>query len=389
MYFVKTMDPAETSLLYLSSRQRVDPGGHNNAQFEIVTPNSVHTQSIVEVCPVQVSFPNLFDNVTADATFSVLYGGRSYTFGSTVPLFEFELTNTAAGTSTGLITVDIDAGTYTRQQVITRLQTALASVPNFEFTYNNGIVTFTYNNWDANFGQVFDTMDFTITTHLSSVLYLSTSPVVYNLTGLTTLVNESVADDHVFSVTIPKSHYTVSELLSLLNTQATVGSGSQWFLLDDVLLLDPGTSNFMQMTVTQTSTNKLSIVDSVDFYNSHALVTSYFKFGKLNLHPLSNVFVGVSNLAASSFTHGGTGHLYDVLCVVPVGRYGYGNLVYWEPSDQALARLNLPRATIHDRVKITLLDDNMNPLYLDRHYHVDLILKIYNSNHGHSTGRRR
>lgn len=387
------MDPVETSLLYLSSRQRVDPGEVNNAEFEIVTPNSIHTQSIVEVCPVQISFPNLFDNVTVDTTFNIhVTGGRLFTFGSQVTLFEFQLQNSVYGTSTPLLTFQINAGTYTRQQVISHLQTQLASVSNFGFTYNNDTVTFTYNNNDTSSpGQLFDIMNFTITSHLSGVLDISlNSDIVTNLTGLTTFVSNSIVygPTDLYPVTLSKGHYTANELLDVLNTQANFGSNSVWTISDDVLLFNPATSNITQVTITQTSTRRLAVVDAFDFYKIHSLVGTVFEFGRLNLHPLSNVFVGVSNLAASSFTHGGTGHLYDVLCCVPVGRYGYGNLVYWEPSDQALARLHLPRATIHDRVKITLLDDDLNPLTLDRHYHVDVVLKIYNSNHGHSTGRR-
>lgn len=394
------MDPVETSLLYLSSRQRVDPGSDNNAQFEVVTPNSVHTQSIVEVCPIQVSFPNLFDNVVTSTSFKIVFdGGRTVTYTTTTPLFSFTLTSTNVGYQTAEFEIDIGPGTYTRKQVIEYLQSELlqSSITNFKFTYDNTIVTLTYNNrWVTPVGSYFfDEMDFTLKLGLTQAINPdSPGEIHYDFTHqqgnhFTAIIEQSVVYNayDTFTVTVPAGHYSALELVGILTNQADPGGSGLWEIVDDQLVCNPGSSNHTQVTITPTSTQRLAIVDPYDFYKVHSLVGGVFNFGRLNLHPLSNVFVGVSNLAASTFTHGGTGHLYDILCCIPVGKYGYGNLVYWEPSDQGLARLRLPRATIHDRVKITLFDDNLNPLYLDRHYHVDVVMKIYNSNHGQSTGR--
>jgi hypothetical protein len=233
-------------------------------------------------------------------------------------------------------------------------------------------------------------MDFRITAAFASILDVATAvDQHFQLTGLTQYESTTTTySKDVHNVTVSAGHYTQSELLSLLSEQADPGGPGGWSVVDDELTLDPGAGHtWTTATITQTGSKALQIIDQYDFYGVHDITGGTFSFGRLNLHPLSNVFVGVSNLAASSFTHGGTGHLHDILCCIPVGKYGYGNLVYWEPSDRALARLRLPRATIHDRVKITLLDDNLNPLYLDRHYHVDVVMKITNSNHGHSTGR--
>jgi hypothetical protein len=385
------MDPVETSLLYLSSRQRVDPGADNNAEFEVVTPNSVHTQSIVEVCPVQVSFPNLFDNVVKDATFTVTYSGTptQYTLTQNDPIYSYSATytpNTTLNTS-GSASLGVTDLTQTAKQWTDQINLSV-NAPNglFYFTVELGVLKLTLRNQEVGSSTIYDNVVVNFGSNLSFLnsQYTLSSPTNTFQTQTFTIL--TLAPE--YPVTVSKGHYTALELIGLLTAQADPGGTGAWSVVDDNLTLDPGAgSNWTTVTITQTGTDVLQIIDQYDFYGTHSLSGGAFSFGRLNLHPLSNVFVGVSNLAASTFTHGGTGHLYDVLCCIPVGRYGYGNLVYWEPSDQGLARLRLPRATIHDRVKITLLDDNLNPLYLDRHYHVDVVMKIYNSNHGRSTGR--
>lgn len=384
------MDPVETSLLYLSSRQRTNTGTDNNAEFEVVTPNSVHTQSIVEVCPVQISFPNLFDNVVKDATFTVKYSSTptQYTLNQNDPIYSYSTTytpNPALNTS-GSASMPPDLVlTQTAQQWTDQINTTV-NAPNglFYFTVESGILKLTLRNQEVGSSTIYDNVVVNFGSNLSFLnsQYTLSSPTFQTQTfTILTL-------DPEYPVTVSRGHYTALELAGLLTAQANPGGNGVWDVVDDELILDPGAgSPWTTVTITQTGTDALQIIDQYDFYGTHSLSGGTFSFGRLNLHPLSNVFVAVSNLAASTFTHGGTGILYDILCCIPVGRYGYGNLVYWEPSDQGLARLRLKRATIHDRTKITLLDDNLNPLYLDRHYHVDIVMKIYNSNHGHSTGR--
>ncbi len=387
------MDSIETSLLYLSSRQRNDRG-NNNADFEVTTPQSLHTASVVEVCPVQIGFPNLFNNVNETSTIDVLYHNKFITFLTTTDLVTYSAIDTTGGVAPSAQTTSIAAGTYSLSRIVEHIQSNAGSLYGTLVTLNYNTITggvdITLTNQENSYPPNFTQVTLDVETGLTNVTNLLPQYSISTVNNSPTTQSFSALGGEVASFTITPGFYNDTQLLAALNNVnngATIGDTVWSVGADNKLILSPGTTGYTQVIVKKTNSHTLRIIDERDFYNGHSLqpATNVWDFGLLNLMPISTVFINVSNFCDGTLTHGGSGRQHNTLCAVPVGLYEYGKMVYWEPKDLQLARLRLPRSMGHDKVRITLLDDYMQPLLLDRHHHVDLVLKLYNSNFGQST----
>ena len=384
------MDAIETSLLYLSSRQRNDQGS-NNADFEVTTPQSLHTASVVEVCPVQIGFPNLFNNVNEASNLGVHYHSKLITFATTTFLATYSASDTTGSYTPSALTISIVAGTYSLSHIVTYIQSHAGSLYGTLVTLNYNTATnsvdITINNQEGTYPLNFTQVAIDFATGLTSVTNLVPQYFIAAATNLPTTQSFTAVDGEIKALTINPGFYNDIQLLAVLNNDAVVGDAIWSINTDKKLILSPGTTSYTHLTIRKTNNHSLRIVDEVDFYNDHLVqaVTNVWDFGLLNFMPISTVFINVSNFCDGTLTHGGSGHQHNTLCAVPIGLYEHGKMVYWEPKDVQLARLRLPRSMGHDKVRITLLDDYMQPLLLDRHHHVDIVLKLYNSNFGQST----